>query len=271
MSELHAGELKPLHERVEIVRRRWSSDWLKDDQGVQYIFAGGDIRTLLKALDQAEAALRQPQPMPLPVEVQPPQHVREYIETVLEGEYTSDELRFVVYNDTQAHDWLNAIPQQPAADPYQRYGELMTELRALEEQLDAGEKPFYDRLAAGLLPQQPPLNRGKLVAPVPDEQMAGPEDDRVRLTFDAAVAMLPDGEHIHTFLNSSSALLGADWDRVDILALLRRGEPELAGDTATAMGHGLVAWRGRDAVFIATRPTPPAPPTLPVGADEPYV
>lgn len=54
---------------------------------------------------------------PMAVEVQPPQHVREYVETVLEGEYTSDELRFVLYNDTQAHDWLDATPQPAPAAP----------------------------------------------------------------------------------------------------------------------------------------------------------
>lgn len=50
----------------------------------------------------------------IPVEVQPPQHVREYIAMVMEGEYSADELRFVVYNDTTAYDWL-LTEQSPAA------------------------------------------------------------------------------------------------------------------------------------------------------------
>lgn len=41
-----------------------------------------------------------------PVEVQPPQRVLEQIAIVMEGEYSADELRFVVYNDTTAYEWL---------------------------------------------------------------------------------------------------------------------------------------------------------------------
>jgi hypothetical protein len=50
--------------------------------------------------------LQQELAKPIPVEVQTPEHVREYVSMVLEGEYSTDELRFVVYNDTTAHDWL---------------------------------------------------------------------------------------------------------------------------------------------------------------------
>jgi hypothetical protein len=75
------------------------------------------------------------------------------------------------------------------------------------------------------------------------------------LTYDQAVAMLPDGDRIHTFVNPAGILIGADWDRQDILALLIGGEPELSGDQATGVGHGLVAFRGEDRhpVFIATK------------------
>ena len=80
-----------------------------------------------------------------------------------------------------------------------------------------------------------------------------------RLTYDAAVALLPDDGRIHTFLNPAEDLLiGADWDREDVLALLLSGQPELSGEQATAAGHGLVAWRGEGGrlhpVFIQTRP-----------------
>ncbi len=79
------------------------------------------------------------------------------------------------------------------------------------------------------------------------------DNGREFLTYDEAVAMLPDDDRIHTFLQGGWALLGADWDRDDVLSLLRTGKPELSGETATRMGHGLVAWRNDEPVFIATR------------------
>ena len=78
-------------------------------------------------------------------------------------------------------------------------------------------------------------------------------DDDYRLTYEQAVAMLPDGEQVHTFLDGGLALIGADWDREDVLALLRDGRPELSGEQATAMKHGLVAFRPTGPVFIETR------------------
>ena len=46
-------------------------------------------------------------------------------------------------------------------------------------------------------------------------------DDVVLLSYDEAVALLPEGERIHTILDSGIALLGADWDRDQVLGLLR--------------------------------------------------
>jgi hypothetical protein len=45
-------------------------------------------------------------PLPFAVEVQPPASVREQIALEMEGEYTIDELRFVVYNDVDKDTWL---------------------------------------------------------------------------------------------------------------------------------------------------------------------
>lgn len=85
--------------------------------------------------------------------------------------------------------------------------------------------------------------------------MSEPEAGYV-LTYGQAVALLPDDERIHTFMNPAGMLIGADWDREDVLALLRDGQPELSGDQATAMGHGIVAFRGGDRgepMFVATK------------------
>jgi hypothetical protein len=86
-----------------------------------------------------------------------------------------------------------------------------------------------------------------------------PEDERVELTPEQAIAMLPDGENVHTFRNSSGVMLGADWGRASIEDEIRNAEKrELAGGMATSMGHGLVlfpkgAQYQRDLLFVATR------------------
>jgi hypothetical protein len=80
------------------------------------------------------------------------------------------------------------------------------------------------------------------------------ESPMVALTYEEAVALLPEGERVHTIIDGGVALLGADWDREDVLALLRTGRPELSGAQATARGHGLVAFPATGPVFIETRP-----------------
>ena len=79
-------------------------------------------------------------------------------------------------------------------------------------------------------------------------------DDVVLLSYDEAVALLPEGERIHTFLDSGIALLGADWDRDQVLGLLRTTDRrEVTGPAAQAMKHGLAAFRDGAPVFIETR------------------
>jgi hypothetical protein len=73
------------------------------------------------------------------------------------------------------------------------------------------------------------------------------------LTYEQAVAMLPDGDTIHTFLNPGAVLIGADWDREQVLDLLKTGKPELAGEMATRMDHGLAVVRENGPVWIQTK------------------
>jgi len=81
------------------------------------------------------------------------------------------------------------------------------------------------------------------------------DDDIQLLTYDEAVALLPDGDDIHTFLDGGIALIGADWDRAAILLLLENTERrEVTGPAAQSMGHGLAAYRADGKpVFIETR------------------
>ena len=79
-------------------------------------------------------------------------------------------------------------------------------------------------------------------------------EERIRLSFEDAVAMLPDGDEIHTFLNPGAGLMvGVDWHREEVVGLIRSHGAELSGPEATRMGHGLVVIRGSEPVFIATK------------------
>jgi hypothetical protein len=81
-------------------------------------------------------------------------------------------------------------------------------------------------------------------------------DEPEELSYDEAIALLPDGDLIHTILNPEQFLIGADWDRADVLELLRESpRRDVTGPEAQSMGHGLAAIEpgtGRT-VFIKTR------------------
>jgi len=82
----------------------------------------------------------------------------------------------------------------------------------------------------------------------------GDLDDEVLMSYDEAVALLPDGDRIHTFVNPAGILIGADWDRDGVLSLLRDADRrEVSGPAAQSFGHGLAAWRDGKPVFIQAR------------------
>lgn len=74
------------------------------------------------------------------------------------------------------------------------------------------------------------------------------------VSYDDAVAMLPDGDTIHTFRGSLPMMIGADWPREGILSALAKTEViQLSGPVATGMGHGLVVFDGGSYLFIETK------------------
>ncbi len=76
----------------------------------------------------------------------------------------------------------------------------------------------------------------------------------IRLSPQELDALMPSGEYVHTFIQSGPILLGADWNRAEILKAAERGA-ELSGDQATAMKHGAVVWNeNKEPVFIETVP-----------------
>lgn len=74
------------------------------------------------------------------------------------------------------------------------------------------------------------------------------------LDFNEAVKLLPDGDTIHTFLNHNGMMLiGADWDREEVLDAFKKYKVQKSGEQAMAMKHGLVFHDGERYVFVETR------------------
>lgn len=76
------------------------------------------------------------------------------------------------------------------------------------------------------------------------------------LTPEEAIEMLPDDEYVHTFRQSGidgiGVLMGADWNRSDVIDAINKYKPQLSGQTASSMGHGIVLEDDRGFVFIET-------------------
>jgi hypothetical protein len=86
------------------------------------------------------------------------------------------------------------------------------------------------------------------------------DNEPVELSVGEAIAMLPEGEVIHTFRNPSAGMmLGCDWGREAIIkAITETDHRQLTGPVATSTGHGLAINESGRILFIATRTHIPA-------------
>jgi hypothetical protein len=78
-------------------------------------------------------------------------------------------------------------------------------------------------------------------------------NERVKVPFEDAVAMLPDGDRVHTFRDAGGILVGASYERADLLDLLKKYGVELSGSAATQMKHGLCLVDEHGPLFIETK------------------
>jgi hypothetical protein len=81
-------------------------------------------------------------------------------------------------------------------------------------------------------------------------------EERVRLTCRQAMRMLPDGkEDLHVFISPAvNLLIGMDYPRSEILAMIIKGDCEIGGQYCMSMNHALVCkFEGKN-LFIETRP-----------------
>lgn len=78
-------------------------------------------------------------------------------------------------------------------------------------------------------------------------------EERVKLTKEQVLSILPDGENIHTFRQAGNSLIGADWEREEILKALEKYDFELSGEVATRMRHGIAFRDEYGWVFVHTK------------------
>jgi hypothetical protein len=78
------------------------------------------------------------------------------------------------------------------------------------------------------------------------------DNEKCPVSFEMAEAMLPDGSHVHTFRSSVGMLVGADWERCELLDRMRRYEStlEIGGPECQRFGHGLAMWDDYGPLFI---------------------
>lgn len=63
----------------------------------------------------------------------------------------------------------------------------------------------------------------------------------------------PEGDHVHTFLDSAIALIGADWPREEIVEAFRAApEIRITGEHAQSMKHGIAVEHRGQTVFVET-------------------
>jgi hypothetical protein len=76
--------------------------------------------------------------------------------------------------------------------------------------------------------------------------------DRVFITPEQAANCLNEGAEIHTFVNPSGMLIGADWRREIVIKTFAEADKiEIGGDQCRKMKHGLVVHRkGGGLLFV---------------------
>lgn len=63
------------------------------------------------------------------------------------------------------------------------------------------------------------------------------------ITSEEAIELLPEGDEIHTFYNMGAMLIGADWEREEVIEKLEAVDViELTGECARSMEHGICAY-----------------------------
>lgn len=73
------------------------------------------------------------------------------------------------------------------------------------------------------------------------------------LPLEVAVGMITENKYVHTFRQGGMIIIGADWERDDLISAMEKHGVQLAGEQATQMGHGLCLKDDRGFLFIETK------------------
>lgn len=78
-------------------------------------------------------------------------------------------------------------------------------------------------------------------------------DNRRFISPDEAIALLPDGDDIHTFMNPGGMLIGCDISRAAIIKKFNEhpDKIEIGGETARRMKHAIIVIQENGPLFIA--------------------
>ena len=77
--------------------------------------------------------------------------------------------------------------------------------------------------------------------------------EREIIPTEKALAMITDGDYIHTFRTPfAGTMVGCDISRESLLEKMNEFSVELSGEIATGMNHGLVLIDGVGPLFIET-------------------
>jgi len=72
------------------------------------------------------------------------------------------------------------------------------------------------------------------------------EQEKIILTTDQALSMLPDTDKVHTFYSTGLGLVGADRSRDGLVRLIKKSQCEVGGESCQSMNHGLVVWEDEE-------------------------
>lgn len=78
-------------------------------------------------------------------------------------------------------------------------------------------------------------------------------DEDYKISYEKAIELLPDGDTIHTFINSGFMLIGADWNRQEVLDSIKKYGANRSGEVATRMNHSINFHDGEKFVFLETK------------------
>ena len=76
-------------------------------------------------------------------------------------------------------------------------------------------------------------------------------DNRIFLTPEQAIELLPEDDDIHTYISDGRVLIGLYWIRGNLIKKIREADyREVSGPHARAMNHGICIY-DKSAIFIS--------------------